>query len=64
MKFLRTCLIIRVSPFFKKSYMYLISYFRMYIGYPSIEILVSAASPFPSRPADNPSSTHHISSWP
>ena len=56
MKFLwtiRTCLMIRVSPFLKKFY--LISYYRVYIGYPSIETPVSAASPFPSPPADSPS---------
>ena len=34
---------------------HLISYYRVYIVYPSIETPVSAASPFPSSPADIPS---------
>ena len=38
------------SFYTKKSY--LTSYYRVYIGHPSIETPVSAASPFPSPPAD------------
>ena len=49
---IRIFLMIRVSPFTKKSY--LTSYYRVYTGHPSIETSVSAASPFPSPPADNP----------